>query len=65
MVKYNRIGPVAQLARAPALHAGGCEFKSHPVHIVTLSFLCFNLVNESYLPYDWDCVSGELYFAMS
>ena len=25
-------GPIAQMARAPALHAGGREFESHWVH---------------------------------
>ena len=31
---YNgkSLGPVAQFGRAPALHAGGCRFKSDPVH---------------------------------
>ncbi len=30
MSKRRRLGPVAQLVRAPACHAGGRGFKSHP-----------------------------------
>lgn len=32
--KSNFLGPLAQLARAPALQAGGHEFKSRKVHIM-------------------------------
>ena len=36
------IAPVAQLVRAPACHAGGCEFESRPVRKQkTPVFLCF------------------------
>ena len=36
-IKRSHYGPLAQLARVPALHAGGGEFESHTVHFWRLN----------------------------
>ena len=38
----NILGGLAQLARAPALHAGGQRFESVILHFLTIGLECLN-----------------------